>query len=214
MAGLLIFMILLPFKHGGRAGKLRGMKAPFFGVIAMGLTVVNSMAAPVNLLTADGLNHEEVLESLWAPVRNKEFVGDLTVETEGGKKSGGCLKIVTQDTGSSAAHRYGEWRFKEQIEVDHGVEYRFRMWVKGKVDAPAGAGVYVNIYGFDEQKNPKPLFIRQATISEGDWTELSGTFVVPRDIERVRIGVGVDQGTGWVAFDGLWFAPSSETPES
>ncbi len=207
-------MILLPFKNRGSAGKLRAVNVLFFVVIAVGVSLGRSMAAPVNLLTAEGLNHDEVLDSLWAPVRNKEFVGDLTVETEGGKKGGGCLKITAQDTGSSSAHRYGEWRFKEQIEVDHGVEYRFRVWTKGKVDAPAGAGVYVNIYGFDEQKNPKPLFIRQVAISEGEWTELAGTFVVPRDIERVRIGVGIDQAAGWVVFDGLWFAPSSETPES
>lgn len=207
-------MNALPIKTELSMGKSLRMRMLFFAATVLGLAAAGSMGAPANLLSDASLNHDEALEFSWAQVRNKEFAGDLTVETDGGRKGGGCLKITSRDTESPAAHRYGEWRFKEQIEVDHGVEYRFRMWTKGKVDAPAGAGVYVNIYGFDEQKNPKPLFIRQATVSEGEWTELTGTFVVPRDIERVRIGVGIDQGAGWAIFDGLWFAPSSETPES
>lgn len=151
-------------------------------------------------------------ETIWTEVHNKEFQGDFSVDPQGGASGGPCLKINALPADAGEAHPYGEWRFKQQPALEEGVEYAFRAWVKGKVDAPAGAGAYVNIYGFGAQGTPKSLFIRQLTLSETDWTEFEGRFRVPQGIQRARIGVGISQGVGWVSFDRLWLAPSTVTP--
>jgi len=176
--------------------------------------LASGKAASPNLLAPAEPSAGDSPDALWSPVRNKEFQGDLALDATGGRSGGPCLKIIAAQPDAASAHCYGEWRFKAQPAVEAGAEYRFRMWVKGLVNAPADAGVYVNIYGLGEQAQPKPLFIRFTPVSEGDWTELSGTFTAPNGVDRVRVGVGISQGVGWAAFDGLWLAPSSETPES
>ncbi len=96
-------------------------------------------------------------ETIWTEVHNKEFQGDFSVDPQGGASGGPCLKINALPADAGEAHPYGEWRFKQQPAIEEGVEYAFHAWVKGKVDAPAGAGAYVNIYGFGAQGTPKPF---------------------------------------------------------
>jgi hypothetical protein len=186
------------------------LKAALFPAFLLALTSV--MASPANILSDPEIPAEQALETLWTQVRTKEFQGTLSIEPNEGMKGGPCLRVTALDVASSEPYRYGEWRFKQQPQLEEGAEYRFAMWTKGQVDAPVGAGAYVNIYGFDESDKPRALFTRQVDVSEKEWTEFQGTFVVPKGIRRVRLGVGISQGSGWATFDRLWLAPSEETP--
>lgn len=125
--------------------------------------------------------------SLWTPVGNPSATVSDSVYRTGGH----ALQISSPENGRAAV--------SQDIAIEGGNHYKLSAWLKtADVTSTQGARLRVVYYSGDQQIN---LIYSDKLRGTNDWTRIEKALDPPKEIDRIRVQLFLEEGTGTVWFD-------------